>query len=452
MKEQPLWNDLLYALRQQECILVLGSGVSTGQSAAGEERPLVELLAHHLADLIERDNKVVEGNRNNLFQIAGEFVRHKGHTALHRETEAFYAGFKTPNAIQETLAALPFHLILSAAPDTLVVKALEKADKIPELIYYKPPGMDRAETNKKINKPTPDRPVVYNMLGCCTEPASLVLTESEQLDYLQDVIRHSDAIPNSLLEVCKAEKSVFLFVGFDFERWQLRLLLRALKIDGEEQIAHWAVQPPASLQKDTLLFFKDQYGLHFLDTDTASFVRELTRQCQQSVPAPESGAAEIKLRAVCLYAPEDEAYRKELDAHLAPLRAHQHLETWSDALIRPGEAIGTAIEKAIDEAQLIVVLASADFVASENLYRAQLARAMERFQAKQAKIFVVLVRRFAWEDTLFAQFRLVLPQENGVVKPVAEWAQHDGAWTDIVNLMLRHINYLLEDLKNAVPS
>ena len=449
MTHPSTWTDLLYALRQQECILVLGSGVSTSTSLEGTDLPLSVLLAHHLASVIERANQVVEGNRDNLFQIAGELVRHKGQTALHRETEAFYARFKTPNAIQEALAALPFHLILNASPDTLMLKALEKADKVPELIYYKPPGMGRAEAHKKIAKPTSTHPVVYNMLGCCVEPSSLVLTESEQLDYLQDVIRHSDAIPNTLLEVCKVEKSVFLFIGFDFEHWQLRLLLRALKLDGAEQIVHWAVQRPASLQKDTLLFFKDQYGLHFLDTDTASFVRELAQYHHQNTLAPEP-EPDLKLRAVCLYAPEDEAYRRALDAHLAPLREHQHMDTWSDALIRAGEVIEEVTQKAIDEAHLIIVLASADFVASEDLYRVQLTRALGRLRQGAAKIFVVLVRRFAWEDTLFAQCKLILPHEGGEVKPVAEWAQPDAAWTEVVNLILRHTNYLLEDLHNPV--
>lgn len=445
------WDDLLYALKKGQCILVLGSGVSTGKEEDGTERPITELLANHLCDQMERKNLVVEGNRKNLFQIANEFVHHFGHTALERETEGFYQrdAYARPNPIQTALAALPFHLILSAAPDKLFYKALVGNNKNPEMVHYMPPGTDRAEVHKNLVKPSVSNPLVYNMLGVWDDPGSVILTESAQLDYLQDVIRHSDAIPNSLLEICKAEKGVFVFLGFDFERWQLRLLLRALKLGGED-INHWAIQRPDSLQKDTMLFFKDQYGVHFMDMDSAAFVEELSQRCRENVPA-ESAPAAARLRAVCLYAQEDEPFRHELDAHLAPLREHQQVETWDEACLLPGEAVSEATQKAIDAAHLIIILASADFIQSEEHYHDQLGRAIQRFEAHQAKIFPIMVRRFAWEDTLFDRLPIKLPQENGVVKPVAEWEQRDTAYAGIVSLILRHVKFLLEDLK-SIPA
>lgn len=441
------WDDLLYALQKGHCILVLGSGISTGKDGAGMERPLTELLANHLCDQIERKNLVIEGNRKNLFQVANEFVHHFGHTALERETENFYKRdlFALPNSVQMDLAALPFHLILSAAPDDLFYKALVRKNKNPTSVHYMPPGTDRAGIYTNLPKPSVSNPLVYNMLGVWSDPGSIILTESAQLDYLQDVIRHSDAIPNSLLEVCKAEKSVFVFLGFDFERWQLRLLLKALKL-GEADINHWAVQKPDSLQKDTMLFFKDQYGLHFMDMDSGAFVAEFTQRCQADIPPVDEPEA-AQLRAVCLYARQDESFRQELDTHLAPLREHQHVKTWDEACLLPGAVIDTATQNAIDTAHIIIILASADFVQSESLYREHLVRAIDRFEAHQAKIFPVMVRRFAWEDTLFDRLPIKLPQENGVVKPVAEWAQRDVAYAEIINLILRHVKFLLEDLK-----
>lgn len=443
------WDDLLYAIQKGHCILVLGSGISTGINEKGVERPLTEMLAHRLCDLVERENLVVEGNRDNLFQVANEFVDHFGHTALERETEMFYrrSEFAQPNRLQKDLAALPFHLILNAAPDDTFYKAMLGNNKNPAASHYLRPGTDRATIHKNLVKPTVSDPLIYNMLGVWSDPGSIVLTESAQLDYLQDVIRHSDAIPNSLLEICKAEKSVFVFLGFDFEQWQLRLLLRALKLGGEE-INHWAVQKPDALQKDTVLFFKDQYGVHFADMDNKTFVGELTRRYQGDIPA-ETAPAPAKLHVVCLYAQEDDLYRRELDAHLAPLREHQHVDTWNEACLQPGEAISEATQKAIDAAHIIIILASADFVQSESLYRDHLTRAITRFEAREAKIFPVMVRRFAWEDTLFDRLPIKLPQENGVVKPVAEWEQRDVAYSDIVNLILRHLKFLLEDLKSV---
>lgn len=151
-----------------------------------------------------------------------------------------------------------------------------------------------------------------------------------------------------------------------------------------------------------------------MDIDTGAFVAELAHRCQIEEPG-DTARLPARLRAVCLYAQEDDVFRRELDAHFAPLHEHQQVETWDEACLLPGEAISTATQKAIDAAHLIIILASADFVRSENLYRDHLARAIARFEARQAKIFPVMVRRFAWEGTLFDRLPIKLPQENGTV-------------------------------------
>lgn len=444
--DETFWNNLLYSLNNQQCILVLGSGISTGVSEDDQEHPLTEMLAIHLADLIEQDNRLVEGDRNNLFQVASEFVRGNGLTALHRITKEFYARFTTPNALQMDLAQLPFHLIFNAAPDLLFYDALEIANKLPKLFSYKLEGAERSKSYQSIPKPTVQTPILFNMLGNWQDPGSLVLTEGLQLDYLQDIIRHQDALPNTLLEISKTQKSTFVFAGFDFERWQLRLLLRTLGLDRDANIDHWAVQPRASLKKDTWLFFKDEYGLQFRDENTAAFVKEWKDRYEKG-DATAKPPPPIKIRAVCLYASEDESFKTQLDVHLAPLREHDQVETWNEAMITVGVELEGAIQQAIDGAHLVLLLASADFVNSERLYEDYLKRAITRFKEKKAKIFPVIVRSFAWEGTLFGQLPIILPQENGVVKPVVDWAQRDTAYTEVVNLIKRHVKYLLDDLK-----
>ena len=443
---EKFWNDLLYALKNQQCILVLGSGVSTGTLGDDLERPLTELFANHLADLLEQDNRLVEGDRNNLFQIASEFVRYNGLMPLHRSTKEFYAQFDVPNQIQRELARLPFHLIFNTSPDLLFFDSLQEANKIPKVFSYKIHGTERGKSYKSIPKPTIQAPVVFNMLGDWQDPGSLVLTEGLQLDYLQDVIRHQDAIPNRLLEICTTHKSTFVFIGFDFERWQLRLLLRALGLDREANIDHWALQPHSTLKKDTWLFFKEEYGLQFRDENTLDFIKEWRTRYDNYQPAPTPYLS-AKIKVALLYAKEDEHFKREFDAHLSPLREHQQVDTWNEAMITAGQEVKSAYQNAIDEAHLIIVLASADFVNSDTLYNEWLERAIERFKNRKAKIFPVIVRDFAWQDTLFSQLPIILPQENGQVKPVAHWQRRDDVYAEITSIIYRHIKFLLDDLK-----
>lgn len=442
--EDNYWGDLVYSLQKGRCILVLGSGLSTGKSEDGAERPLTEMLAQRLANQMEQANKVFDGNTTNLFQVANAYVRYFGVTALERETEEFYKNdrFTAPNEIQNTLAALPFHLVLNAAPDDLFYKALGSAGKDVAFLQYKRPGTDGRTVLATKEKPQASHPLLYNLLGIWSDPKSVVLTEKAQLDYLTDVIQNNDAIPNSLLEVCKVEKNVFIFLGFDFESWQLRLLLRALKISSDD-IRHLAVQKPASLRPDTRVFFKDQYGVRFVDLDARDFVVEFDRRFREKTVATDE-ATPLHLHAVILYAKEDNIFREELETHMAPLHEHRHIETWSDAMIAPGEVVEAAMQKAIDNAEIIIVLASADLVASEKLYREHLTRAIQRLQDGKVKIMAIIVRNFSWEETLIAQLPIVLPRYNGDVKPIAEWEQRDDAYAEIVDRILLHVKFLTE--------
>src|SRR5262245_20667230 len=96
------------------------------------------------------------------------------------------------------------------------------------------------------------------------------------------------------------------------------------------------------------------------------------------------------------YAPEDEPLRKELEKHLTLLERQGYITGWSGGTVGAGEVLRAEIERRMSEARVILLLVSADFLASDQLYEVELKRALAR-RAEGALVFGVLLRPSDWE-------------------------------------------------------
>jgi hypothetical protein len=128
------------------------------------------------------------------------------------------------------------------------------------------------------------------------------------------------------------------------------------------------------------------------------------------------------------YSHRDEPFRHELETHLSPLRRQGLLSVWHDRRITPGDHVDDTISGHLDGADLILMLISADFVASEYCYAKEMARALERHQAKQARAISIVCRPCDFHGLPFEKF-VLLPTD---AKPVSTWSDRDAAWVDVV--------------------
>src|SRR5579863_8972508 len=96
-------------------------------------------------------------------------------------------------------------------------------------------------------------------------------------------------------------------------------------------------------------------------------------------------------------APQDVALAGELLAHLRPLERFAGLDVWSDARIRAGDETRREIERAIDEADVALLLLSSDFFASDGLVEVEVPQLLERHRAGKLRVIPVLLRSCLWD-------------------------------------------------------
>lgn len=133
------------------------------------------------------------------------------------------------------------------------------------------------------------------------------------------------------------------------------------------------------------------------------------------------------LRLMCSYSHKDATLREELDVYIAPLKRQGIIESWYDGEIQPGAEWRKEIMRNLEEADIIVLLISAHFIASDFCYDIEMTRALERHDAGEARVIPIIVRKSDWSSAPFARLQ-ALPKD---ALAVTSWTNQDEAWTDV---------------------
>lgn len=144
------------------------------------------------------------------------------------------------------------------------------------------------------------------------------------------------------------------------------------------------------------------------------------------------------IRLFYSYSTKDESLRRELDNHLMALQRAGAIETWASRAIMPGTRWREEIDAALGAADVILLLISADFIASDYCWQLEMREALRREAKGEAIVVPILLRDCDWEITLFAHLQF-LPA-TGI--PVARKRPRDRAWTEIARALRQRIEKL----------
>src|SRR5690606_23054428 len=102
---------------------------------------------------------------------------------------------------------------------------------------------------------------------------------------------------------------------------------------------------------------------------------------------------------------EDEAIRRALERHLAPLRAERLIDDWYDSRIQPGARWDHEIQQALDRSRLMLFIVSPDLLSSRYVSEVEIPRGLEREQAGECRVVPILARRAEWKSSPLSRFQ-----------------------------------------------
>jgi hypothetical protein len=150
----------------------------------------------------------------------------------------------------------------------------------------------------------------------------------------------------------------------------------------------------------------------------------------------EIGAATV--RPVSLfysYSHRDEEFRSALETHLSVLRRSRLIAEWHDRMIGAGGDWKGEIDRNLASADIVLLLVSADFIASDYCWGEEMTKALQRHERGEARVIPVILRPCRWRSTPLAKLQAV----PGDGKPVTDWLSRDTAFDDVAAAIERII-------------
>jgi len=200
-----------------KCLLMIGPDIAFTQN----NNPI------HLdvKKFFEKEQNVEFDNDNFL-----TFKSNKDKTFFINKFKKFYDENSKSGDIHKKIAQIPFNFIISVSPDVILKNTFDSLG-IPCIYDF----YDKKTNPKDIQNFSSEKPLIYNLFGCIKHEESLILTYDDLFEFLFAIL-DDKKLPRSIKEAINNVK-VFLFIGFDFEKWYMRLILKMLNLNKELTMA-----------------------------------------------------------------------------------------------------------------------------------------------------------------------------------------------------------------------
>lgn len=162
--------------------------------------------------------------------------------------------------------------------------------------------------------------------------------------------------------------------------------------------------------------------------------------CPDSKTNPTDMPAPLK--TFVIYASTDRDLHRALERQLKSLVDNGLIRLWSDKEILPGEVWDATIKQQLLEADLFLMLISADFFHSDYIREKEFAAALQKLENGEAIVIPVIGRDCDWEAYPDIQKLQVLPPGGVAVTDLDHWKTPDKAWAEVVRAIRRRIEAL----------
>jgi hypothetical protein len=252
----------------------------------------------------------------------------------------------------------------------------------------------------------------------------------------------------------------------------MRVLIQGLRRENEPEEGRIivSIQPIGNFQEMQRKIFKEIkrfYPNPAVSIDGIKFahledIENCAEQQNNKVPANEDAWIPLKdlqiflekeipkpLSVFISYSHKDVEMMESLRAHLSPLKRLEKIEPWSDQQILAGEHWNDRIMNELRQSDVILLLISADFIASQYIWEKELKIALERHEKKEARVIPVFLRD-CHLDELPLQKLQITPQKNGRLIAIRSWPNqnYDEAYTKVVADILRSLENWTQNLES----
>lgn len=124
-----------------------------------------------------------------------------------------------------------------------------------------------------------------------------------------------------------------------------------------------------------------------------------------------------------------------LKKHLKLYERQNLIQIWDESMIIPGEIRNSKIEQELHAAEIILLLFSADLLAEDFIWGAEMNKILEKVKRREVQLIPILLGPSSFADTHFSAYAAV-PHRD---KSISNYNNKDEAWTIVVEQIKRSI-------------
>ncbi|MEO1214659.1 MAG: adenylate/guanylate cyclase domain-containing protein [Bacteroidota bacterium] len=183
------------------------------------------------------------------------------------------------------ISEIPFDLIVSTYPFNLLQEVFNKNKIAHNFDYY-----SFLEESGALEPFSAEKPLIYNLFGSVKHKDSMVISLDRLYQFIFGILGVRQ-LPKKIQDKVK-QASHLVFLGFSFDAWYMKLLLRVLKVH-EKEISYAHPPGPAGLRQQNRMFFESNFKVTFLNKKVDEFVSELHNHCERADMLRTASAEEI---------------------------------------------------------------------------------------------------------------------------------------------------------------
>lgn len=155
------------------------------------------------------------------------------------------------------------------------------------------------------------------------------------------------------------------------------------------------------------------------------------------------------LKVFLSYSHANHELMKRMVVHLSALKRLDRIETWTDCEILPGANWDDTIKSKIGNADIILLLISADFVASKYIWENEVGRALKRANRKECLVIPILLEPTDFEGLGFAEKQMI-PSVDGKLNAITVWNNREEGFAETARSVRGVVNNFEMLLKTGI--
>ncbi len=186
--------------------------------------------------------------------------------------------------VYNAVSIFTYPLIINANPDSIIDGIYQQKSFNGQPVNLAQGSYDMTNDSDSTTPFTadlskPNSVISYKIFGTLDNPASILFTDAHRVLFSKNVVRNDPPLPPLIKKMLT--NKYYLFLGFNFSEWHLKILIDCLGLAKNEGRSFALTAAPGSSGLSMNDYFEKEYKFYFIEKDIERFMVQVKEEYDQ---------------------------------------------------------------------------------------------------------------------------------------------------------------------------